>query len=256
MTTVTASRVTRVPLGRLVRVELSKTVASRSGEWLLTALGLALVAVVAVTLLVGDAADLTFRGFAEVTSAPLSLLLPLLAILSVTTEWSQRTALTTFTLEPDRARVVLAKLAAMVAVGLLALAAALTAAVIGNVLGTVLRDGSGTWGLRPSEVGDLVLTQVLAVVQGFAFGLLLLNTSAAIVLYYLVAPAVSTVLSLSDALRGTAAWLDLGSASTPLSAGSSTGQDWAQLATAATLWVLLPLGLGLIRLLRGDVKTD
>jgi hypothetical protein len=106
MTTLTTQRFTRVPFGRLVRVELSKTVASRSGGWLLTAIGVALVAVLAVKLVLGDAEELTFRSFVEVTSTPLSLLLPLLAILSVTTEWSQRTALSTFTLEPDRARVV------------------------------------------------------------------------------------------------------------------------------------------------------
>ena len=39
-----------------------------------------------------------------------SFLLPILAIMLVTSEWSQRTALVTFTLEPRRSRVVLAKL--------------------------------------------------------------------------------------------------------------------------------------------------
>jgi hypothetical protein len=256
MTTLTTQRLARVPFGRLVRVELSKTVASRSGGWLLTAIGVALVGILVVKLFLGDADELTFLGFVEVTSTPLSLLLPLLAILSVTTEWSQRTALSTFTLEPDRARVVLAKLSAMVTVGALAVAAVLTAAAVGNLLGTVLMDGSGAWSLSPSEAGDLVLTQVLAVVQGFAFGLLLRSTSAAIVLYYLVAPALSTALSVADGLQGAALWLDLSTALVPLTAGSASAQDWAQALSAAMLWLLLPLGLGLVRLLREEVKPD
>jgi hypothetical protein len=256
MTTLTTQRLARVPFGRLVRVELSKTVASRSGGWLLTAIGVALVGILVVKLFLGDADELTFLGFVEVTSTPLSLLLPLLAILSVTTEWSQRTALSTFTLEPDRARVVLAKLSAMVTVGALAVAAALTAAAVGNLLGTVLMDGSGAWSLSPSEAGDLVLTQVLAVVQGFAFGLLLRSTSAAIVLYYLVAPALSTALTVADGLQGAALWLDLSTALVPLTAGSASAQDWAQALSAAMLWLLLPLGLGLVRLLREEVKPD
>ena len=256
MTTLTTQRHTRVPFGRLVRVELSKTVASRSGGWLLTAIGVALVAVLAAKLLLGDAEELTFRSFVEVTSTPLSLLLPLLAILSVTTEWSQRTALSTFTLEPDRTRVVLAKLAAVVTVGVLAVAAALTTAAVGTLLGTVLVDGSGAWSLAPSDAGALVLTQVLAVVQGVAFGLLLRSTSAAIVLHYLVVPALSTALTVVDGLEEAAPWLGLSTALVPLTAGTASAQDWAQALSAAVLWLLLPLGLGLIRLLRDEVKPD
>jgi ABC-type transport system involved in multi-copper enzyme maturation permease subunit len=246
----------RVPFPRLLRVELQKMVASRAGGWLLTAVGLALVAIVALRLLTGEADELTFRGFAEVTSTPLSLLLPLLAILSVTTEWSQRTALGTFTLEPSRVRVVLGKLAAVVALGLLAVAAALAAAAVGNALGAALQEGSGDWSASPSDIGELALTQLVAVVQGFAFGLLLRSTSAAIVLYYLVAPALSTVLTLFERLEGAAGWLDLSTALVPLSAGTASGQDWAQAASAAALWLLLPMGLGLARLLRGEVKPD
>lgn len=250
------SAVARVPFGRVVKAELRKALASRSGRWLLTAAGLVLTAVVVVRLLTADPEDLTLRGFVEVSSAPLSLLLPLLSVLAVTTEWSQRTALRTFTLEPSRVRVVLAKLAAVVTVALLAVAAALTAAAVGNVVGALLLDGSGAWTLAAPDVGDLVLTLLLAAVQGFAFGLLLRNTAAAIVLYYLVAPVVSTVLTLVDAVEGAAPWLDLSTAVASVSSGAASGQDWAQLATATTLWVLLPLGLGIARLLRGEITLD
>lgn len=248
--------VAAVPFARLVQVELAKTVASRAGGWLLTAVALGLAAIVTVKLLTGEADELTLRGFAEVTSTPLSLLLPLLAILAITTEWSQRTALGTFTLEPSRVRVVLAKLAAVVAIGLLAVLAALLAAAVGNVLGSAFSAGSGSWRLPASELGDLALTQTVAVVQGFAFGLLLRSTSAAIVVYYLVAPALSTAVTLFDGLQSAAAWLDLSTALVPLAEGSASGQDWAQAASAATLWLLLPLGVGLLRLLRGEVKPD
>jgi ABC-type transport system involved in multi-copper enzyme maturation permease subunit len=254
--TVTHAAVSRVPFDRLVRVELAKPVASRTGTWLLVAVGLALLAVVVAKLSFADPDDLTFREFVQVTSTPLSLLLPLLAILTVTTEWSQRTALNTFTLEPRRGRVVLAKLAAVVVMGLLAVVAALAAAAAGNLAGTALMDGSGAWTLPVSDVGELVLTLVLAVVHGFAFGLLLRNTAGAIVLYYLVAPALSTVLTLVDSLEGAAGWLDLSSAVAAMTSGPVSGQEAAQVVTATALWVLLPLALGLVRLLRGEVKPD
>jgi hypothetical protein len=169
---------------------------------------------------------------------------------------TQRTAVNTFTLEPRRARVVLAKLLAVVVLGLLAVGVALAAAAAGNVAGTVLADGSGSWELAPADVRDLVLTQVLAVVQGFAVGLLLMNTAAAIAVTYLLVPLLSTALALVDAVEGAAGWLDLGLASAALSSGPPTAQDWAQVASAGTIWVLLPLGLGLVRMLRREIRPE
>jgi hypothetical protein len=244
------------PLTRSVRAELLKTVDTRSGRWLLVTIGVVVLALVAVTLLTAEPEDLTFRDFADVTGTPLSLLLPALAILSITTEWTQRTALNTFTLEPRRARVVLAKVLAVGTIGLLAVGAALAAAAAGNVAGSVLVGASGSWDVAPADVRDLVVTQVVAVLQGFAFGLLLTNTAAAVVAYYLLTPLLSTGLALVDALEDAAPWLDLTLATAPLSSGSPSAQDWAQLATAGALWVLLPLGLGLVRLLRREIGPE
>ncbi len=54
------------------------------------------------------------------TSQMVSVLLPVLGILLVTAEWSQRTALTTFTLVPRRERIIAAKAAAGVALAVAA----------------------------------------------------------------------------------------------------------------------------------------
>ena len=245
--------VSALPFTQQVRAELRRTASSRSGRWLLTAAGAVLLAVLAVQLSTADPEDLAFRDFVQASATPLSLLLPLLGILAATTRWKQRTSSTTSALEPTSVRVVLAQLAALVAISLLAVVAALTAAAVANVAGATLLDGSGAWTLAPSAVGDLLLTPLLAVVQGFAFGLLLLSTAGAIVLYYLLTPLWGVVLTLVDSLENAAPWLDLGTAVGQLSEGSASAQHVAQLASAATLWVLLPLALGLLRLKRGEV---
>ena len=54
---------------------------------------------------------------------PMAILLPVLGIMSATQEWSQRTGLTTFTLEPRRGRVVTAKVVAAALLGLIVIAA-------------------------------------------------------------------------------------------------------------------------------------
>ena len=119
----------------LLRVELRKLVDTRAGFWLLAAIGILTVAVVVVFLFAADANDLTYLHFVGVTATPQSILLPVLGILAITTEWSQRTGLVTFTLEPSRARIAAAKLVAVVLVGLLAVVVSLAVAAVGNVRG-------------------------------------------------------------------------------------------------------------------------
>ena len=67
-----------------------------------------------------------FLGAVETTG----ILLPVIGILAVTSEWSQRTALTTFTLVPRRARVIAAKLIAGVVLALIAVLVCLAAAAV------------------------------------------------------------------------------------------------------------------------------
>jgi hypothetical protein len=112
--------VPRVPFTHLLQVELRKAVDTRSGRWLLAGMAVATAAVVVAVLLTDDAASLTFGNLTRIAALPPSLLLPVLAILTATTEWTQRTGLVTYTLEPNRSRVTLAKLGAVVTIGLLA----------------------------------------------------------------------------------------------------------------------------------------
>src|SRR4029453_8334514 len=102
----------RPGLGRLIAVELRKMVNTRAGFWLqLAPVAINVVAVVP-RLLVGDAADHTFQSVLDLGLQPAAILLPVLGILLVTSEWSQRTGMITFALVPVRSRVLGAKLIA------------------------------------------------------------------------------------------------------------------------------------------------
>ncbi len=68
----------------------------------------------------------------------MTILLPVVAILSVTGEWSQRAGLTTFTLVPHRGRVIRAKLVVTWLVGIASILVALAIGAVGNVVGTAL----------------------------------------------------------------------------------------------------------------------
>ena len=75
------------------------------------------------------------------------MLLPIVGLLLVTSEWSQRTALTTFTLVPERSRVIVAaKLLAGCALALAAVALCLALAAVGNLI------AGGSWDFQFSHL--------------------------------------------------------------------------------------------------------
>jgi ABC-2 type transport system permease protein len=244
----------RVPLSRLVRVELRKAIDTRAGKWLLILIGAITALAVVLVLFVGSASDLTFNNFLSATGGPQGYLLPVLGVLAITSEWSQRTGLVTFTLEPSRARVVSAKFIAMVLFGLAAVAVAYVLAAGGNLLGIGLQSGDGSWHYAASWVGEVGIGQIIGIIEGLAFGMLLMNSAAAIVAYFVAPIAFSVVFELVSWLHGPRTWVDLNDASAPLFNHEMTGAAWLHLAVAVGIWVGAPLAIGIVRLMRSEVK--
>lgn len=244
----------RVSLLRLVRVELRKITDTRAGMWLLISIGALTAAIIVIFLFAGSTSDLTYNNFVGSTATPQGFLLPVLGILAITSEWSQRTGLVTFTLEPSRSRVVAAKFIAMVLLGLAAVALAFALAAGGNLLGMTLRDGSGSWNYQADWVGEIALSQVIVIVQGLAFGMVLMSSAAAIVLYYVVPIAWSILFGVISSLSSAAPWVDLGTAIPPLFNHEMSTSNWAHLVVTTLIWVGLPLGVGAARLMRSEVK--
>ena len=236
-----------VPMSRLLRVELRKLVDTRSGRWLLIAIGVLTAAVVTVFLFAAPPQELTYTNFVTATGTPQGVLLPILGILTVTSEWGQRTGLVTFTLEPKRGRVVLAKL--------LAVLVAFALAALGNVLGQSLQDGDGSWAFGVEGFRDILVLQLLGVLQGLALGMLIMNTAGAIVTYFALPAAVGILAGTVERFREAAEWVDINTASVPLSAHDVDAGDWARLAVAATIWIVVPLVLGWFRLLHRELKS-
>jgi ABC-2 type transport system permease protein len=246
-----------VPLQRLIRVETRKMVDTRSGMWLFIAIGLLTAAAGVLYLFFAPAAELTYRGFAAVMLTPQGFLLPVLGILLITSEWGQRTGLVTFTLEPSRGRVIVAKTAAAVLVGLFAIVVLLAVAAVGNWLGTVLQDGAGGWEVGGRELTFITVLQLSAILQGLAFGMVLKNSAAAIVAYFVLPIAFSIVFQLVEALRDIAPWIDLATAQEPLFrfGESLSGEQWAHVGVTALIWIALPFAVGVVRLLRSEIKS-
>jgi ABC-2 type transport system permease protein len=249
-----AKEPTRPGFVTLTLVEMRKMIDTRSGKWLLGIIVFLSLAVAVIGVIVGHRSDRTFENFFGFTLLPAGVILPVLGILLVTSEWSQRTALTTFTLVPQRERIAVAKFLAGIVYSLLSLATCLVLAAIGNIYCMALDRGEGGWHLAPSAFFQALLLVALSVTMGVAFGMAFLNSPLAIVLYFVLPIAFSIVSSIVTAISDTMAWLDFNSATSPLIGETLTNEQWGQLATSSALWILLPLVVGYVRLVRSELK--
>jgi ABC-2 type transport system permease protein len=244
---------TPASLSRLTAVELRKLVDTRAGFWLLVSIGLVAAGVITLDLIWEDRPTMTLGSLlADAVLAP-ALLLPVMGILLVTSEWSQRTNLVTFTLVPNRGHVAVAKVAAGALAGVGAVVVSLALAVVGTLVADWTGELGG-WSLRWSYVGNATLILVLSVLMGIAFGMALLNSALAIVVYF-VLPTVWSVLGATiPNLHRVAEWLDTTVTMTALFAPDVPASAWARLAVSVAAWIGLPLVVGLIRVTRQEVS--
>lgn len=243
------------PITTLVGVELRKMVDTRAGRWLLSGVAAATVIALGVVIATGDAGDRSFSSLFSYAQLPFSILLPVLGVLAATSEWGQRTVLTTFALVPSRSRVLGTKLAAVSVLSLVAVAFALVAAAAGALVAPLAGATGSDWSLGVSDFGEALVYQQLCMLLGFALGTLVLNSALAIVLYF-VLPIVWNALSGSiSGLADAQLWLDSGMSWTRLIEPGAvvTATNWAQAGTTAAVWIVLPLAIGTARILRREV---
>jgi ABC-2 type transport system permease protein len=245
-----------VPFGRQLRAELRKLTDTRAGKWLLIAIFAATPLVVTGVLVIAGPENLTYANFINYTQAPERILLPIIGILTVTSEWSQRTGLITFTLEPNRRRVLLAKLSATLAVGALVILVGFGSAAAGNLLGRAFRDGDGSWSFGLGGYRDIAVVLIVGLLQGLAYGMALLSTAVAVVFFYVVPNLSNLLFSAVSGLDDVAPWLDLDRAQAALYRHHVTGEQWLQFLTATVIWVVLPGLIGVVRVLRTEVKSS
>jgi ABC-2 type transport system permease protein len=238
-------------LPRLVAVELRKMVDTRAGLWLqLGTLGL-MIALVVINIVFGKPKDQTFQDMLWSALLPATVLLPVVGLLLVSSEWSQRTSLITFTLVPRRLRVLGAKLGAAILLSMAALVLSLAIGAIGTIIAAP--GVEGTWSLPPEMLGQAALYAVVTMTIGLAFGAALLSSAPAIVAYF-VLPLAWTLLASIPKIESVGRWVDAGRALSPMSEHALSATEWARAGTTVAVWMLLPLLVGAWRISRSEVQ--
>ena len=244
-----------VPFLRTWNAENRKIVDTRAGVVFLSLIALVVVGMSAVIAIWPGEQTLTFGTLlGSSVSMGLAMFMPILAILAVTSEFSQRTLAVTFALEPRRGRVVAAKIAAALTMTAVLVVVALVVAATTVLLAAAMRGETAVWDVDGGVLVGALVTLVLVVLQGTAFGLLLRSTPLAIVAFLLLPSLFAFVTMFISAIRDALPWFELSNATVPLMEGLSlTGTEWAQLASASAIWILLPGAIGIWRLLKGDL---
>ena len=247
-----------IPFRTVAGVELRKAFDTRSGFWLMAAIAAAGVIATGAVMAFASNSDLTYDNFAAAIGVPMTILLPVVAILSVTGEWSQRAGLTTFTLVPHRGRVIRAKLVVTIGIGLASMALALAVGALGNIVGTGLKGVDTTWDLSFTTILYIVGADLIGMLIGFMLGVVTRNSAAAIVAYFsywFVIPTLSMVLANNQSwFEKAQPWVDFSFNQNRMYDGGFSGQDWVQFAVTGAVWLLLPLAFGLRRVMRAEVK--
>jgi ABC-2 type transport system permease protein len=240
----------RPGFARLTRIELRKMLDTRSGVWTSVAVAAITLITVIITALVKGGHDATLARLFNNSVEPAAILLPVLGVLLVCGEWSQRAVLTTFTLVPDRGRILQAKLAASIVVASAAFALCLACSVI---FGELMPSPAGAGSLSIVVLAQGLVFLTATMVIGVAFGAAIMLAAPAIVIYLALPTAWDALSSSIHPLKTLSHWLAIGPTLGPLATHPFSATDWAHASTTIALWMLLPLAIGVWRFTRRDV---
>jgi ABC-2 type transport system permease protein len=138
-----------------------------------------------------------------------------------------------------------------------ALAFGLGAVIVTVAMGagvTAIGGNEVAWsGVGADTVAKLALVQESMILQGLAFGLVILNSAGAIATFFVLPTAVGLVTMMWKALEDVAPWIDFDSG-VLLQGTTLTNEQWAQFGVTSLIWIALPLGAGLFRVLRKEAK--
>jgi ABC-2 type transport system permease protein len=252
------AHIARIPLRRIVAVELRKSFDTRAGLWLLASIGLASVLTSGAVIAWAPDDDFTYSTFTTTIAFPMSVILPIIAALAVTAEWTQRSGLTTFTVVPHRGRIMLGKAVALVAVAVPATAAAFVVGAGGNVVGAWVSGNETVWDQSLAAVPYVGLSLALSLAMGLVCGTVIRSSAGAIVAFFVFSFVIPPLLGLlamtQDWFRDVQPWVDLDYQLAALLRGSFDPEQWTQLAAASGLWLVLPFVVGMWTLVRSEVK--
>ena len=260
MTTITFP--TQVRFGNLVKAESRKYVNTRAALVLsiLTAAALALATIGAIAtypelIKAATGTDLLFLPLAVT-----SILTAVIVILPVTSEWTQRGALTTFVVEPRRERVVAAKALVSLGVTLAVWMACQLSWVVFNAAGAAVHGLEASWEFHWVRWFGVIGVFLLDVTVAFTLALLLRNTALTVAVFLAGPVTVGALSQFGELAAKITAWIRTpGTSLQTILSAQKDGQTpdatlWGQFTVGVVVWIVVPLAIGLWLNCRADAN--
>ncbi len=260
MTTITFP--TQVRFGNLVKAESRKYVNTRAALVLsiLTAAALALATIGAIAtypelIKAATGTDLLFLPLAVT-----SILTAVIVILPVTSEWTQRGALTTFVVEPRRERVVAAKALVSLGVTLAVWMACQLSWVVFNAAGAAVHGLEASWEFHWVRWFEFIGVFLLDVTVAFTLALLLRNTALTVAVFLAGPVTVGALSQFGELAAKITAWIRTpGTSLQTILSAQKDGQTpdatlWGQFTVGVVVWIVVPLAIGLWLNCRADAN--
>ena len=235
-----------IPFGRLVAVELRKAVDTRAARAVLGTFIVLGVLVLILSLFQDPDATLATGALPAIF---LVAGFPIIGVLLMTSEWGQRTAMTTFRLVPRRWRVLTAKVVAAIVVSLATVSVLLVVCLLMTAAALAARGDEVTTAGLGDAIRVVYVSVLTATVFGLAWGALLRSTPVALVFTIVVSLVVDVALAF--ALGDLALWFS-----------SAAFADWVlgdvsfslPVLTSVSIWYLAPLAVGCWLQTRWEVR--
>lgn len=235
----------------LARVETRKILDTSSGRGVLVCVVALAVMVSIWQLFTLDQEQLSVPMYVMGPVQMVCMITPLIGLMTMTSEFTQRTALSTFTLAPWRLRVLWAKAIAATAVSIVATVVSIAIAMVGAWASNAITDTTAMYDGIGDTIRGLLLTSILTSILGLAIGALVPQTAIAASIYF-IAPVAFSVLA-AAVLKDAAPWFDIFAAFDRLG-GDEPFVELAQTVTSLSLWVVIPAALGATRAVRREIK--
>ncbi|SDO58433.1 hypothetical protein SAMN04515671_1404 [Nakamurella panacisegetis] len=246
----TTTRIAPQRFSALTRVEIWKMISTRSGLGVLGAVLFIVLAGTTWELFNTATRPPSWQEYSGLLTAA-GMAIAMIGLLGMTAEWTQRTALTTFTLSPRRGRVLGAKFVASIALAAAATVAAELLILGGVAVGGLISGHTADYTGLGRGLTSFLIISMLQVTMAAGFGALSAQTAVAVAAYF-VAPTIYS--AAGPALLGSNSdWLDVFSAFDRLSSSTPFGHA-AQSATSIAFWIVLPTVVGVVRSLKREVK--
>ena len=169
----------------------------------------------------------------------------------VTTDWTNRSIMTTYTLTPRRGWVLSAQL--IVALTYIAAFWALCLGLAALVAGLLSpsQNVDISWSTTAWDVLGVLLANVGYPLSGFLLGIAIMNTPAVVVAWVVLDWLANMLLLL---LKDAGQWFHLNTALGTAVADPNTATNWAHVATSAVLWLGVPAVIGIWRSLHREAN--